>query len=229
MTPQSFVQTLTASKGMFYSYEVENIHREMLIRNLTQWAKFTISYVEYRRRLKELASQSWDKLDCPRRNLWGRHWPNTNDRIYLFSDDDDWYHPDLLQEIMPIFEARPEVDFVIWDCWMYLLLWTQEEFAVSNPIIGSNGYAMRGGRHNKHPGGHWYVETLRQTHPEKVAYVPKTLSVWVRHPGTFSQMTLYPIQADYTWFKKSPRPAHLEWAAPYMDTVFELVHSLTPT
>ncbi len=230
MTPQSFVKTLTSSFGMFFNPGMTNEHREMLVFNLSRWAKFSIPYIKYRTALKNLAMSNWIKLACDIRPLWGLHWPANKDRIYLFTDDDDWFHPNILQEVVPIFEQRPEIEFVTWDCWMYILVWECENFTLF-PKIGSNGYAMRGGHeyyYGASGGGHLYVDQYKEQHPDRVVHIPKALSIWVRHPGTFSHITSYPLTTNYAWFRKQPRPDHLAWAAPYMDEVFDLIHSLTP-
>lgn len=216
---QTFVRELTASDGMFYSPSLDNANRQMLIDNLARWAKFKISYPVYRRKLEELAIDSWRKLGIPWRELWHRHWPANPNRVYLITDDDDWYHPGLLDEVMPLF-ADPEIDIVTWDCWKYILVWDREEFKIHD-TIGSNGYAQRGGTIGSR--GHLDVEEYTKKHPDRCVHIAKPLSIWTRHPGTFSQLTLYPLTESYHWLRKSPRPECLAWATNYMDSLHELI------
>lgn len=68
-------------------------------------ATFKISFAECRRRLKEIAHTSWASvLDCDRIYLdWEdpsilRH-TSDPDCIILFTDDDDWYAPDVFQRL----------------------------------------------------------------------------------------------------------------------------------
>lgn len=209
--------------------------------NLDHWSKFPITYTQFRAKLKEIAQSTWAKLSCPirtfhpvtpatlARNTWDLYHTGQGQSIYFPTDDDDWYHPNILQEVLPIFKQNPHVRFVVWDCWLYALLYTHEEY-LPRPLgfTGSNGFAMRGVRLANFDGGHLYVDDIIRRQPEKVAYLQKPLSVWVRHVGAFSQLSAYPMPQSCGNMQRQPHPEFLEWARPYMDQVFALTTMLIP-
>ena len=196
--------------------------RKLFMKNLCHWSKFPCSYVNYRQRVKDIAMRTWPKVPL---NILDDKWPTDRNVAYFHTDDDDWYAPNVVEEVLPIFEAKPEIEFVTFDCMKYDVVFDREDFH-PYPKTGSNAVVLRGGWPKFHT-AHVFLDEYQKTNPDKVYHLAKTLCVWITHPGGFGHMTTVEISTEaFPNIKKSPPPESLMWAKEYIRDMYQLITSL---
>jgi len=194
--------------------------------NVRAWdQKYSMSYTEFRAHVKRIAMSNWARMGCP----VVEQPTNDPDFCYLITDDDDWFSPAIPKIVLPLFEQRPDLQIVRWQCWLCRMNnppWQDgyaDKYEVYSLGTGSNGFAVRG---NVTPpvyaGLHSYVD---QWEHKFVLDISDALSVWVRHPAAFCSVHF----ENLTDVAKAPRgllPECLSWAADEVESLYNLVSSI---
>lgn len=126
--------------------EDNDIHQESIDKAYPRWKewekKFSFDFLEYRRRIKQIAMDNWGD-----RKVYVEDWKRLiqeveDDDIVVPIDDDDWLHPQLEAYLYPHFE---HFDCVMWDQVTY----NTRDFGARrrheyHDKLGSNNYALTG-------------------------------------------------------------------------------------
>jgi hypothetical protein len=197
---------------------------------LAKWDSFfPISYYQYRQKLKNLSIRSFRstglKTELPPNFVDGTNYIN---KPYLPTDDDDWYHPSIGNEVAIHFK-NPKIKLVYWQAWIFHLsensTYDGRMFCPFTEHTGkwmaSNGYAVRSNNWNCYIGH--LNNRLAYYKPEEVVYVDKPLSVWVQHPASIWELQSFD-KPNTKLTKKQPIPNELEWAAGYIETSYEFTN-----
>ena len=198
---------------------------EMLLYNVKRWSQvLRPPFTTLRGRIAALARKNWARLDdidfiyndC--NNL-------PSDLIVFPVDDDDWFNPEIVSTVMPVFEANPHLDMVYWDNWQYQLsCWGESYRIFTEGPVGSNGYAIRGGLPIRYYGNHMELHDFPE---DKKRFIPdKALSVWFCHPASLWQ-TFHARSFEIN-LKRTPRPPILDWAAGEIEAAYSLIASMEP-
>lgn len=227
-TPESY-RVHVQKKFSYFSIK----RLELFLRNLDAWdSTFSIPYVAFRRRLTQIARKSWEATKLRIVTDYDSKMPP------LFpTDDDDWLHPDIRREALPEF-SDPSVAIVTWDCYScftnhkhvnYEGQQYQAKFVksvVGRNIPGSNGFAIRSNVPKDITYDHGRVKQscLKRG---RIQYISKPLSVWVLSPGSLYMMSNERLDPnDLGLLPKEEIPAHLSWAKPYHDELFDVCREL---
>lgn len=153
MTEDGFLQQerLSTSTSVMSAEQRQGFLTAIRLWNRT----FSMSYFEYRQRLKEIAELSWTRirnLDLVlRRPDLSAILDSLDEYIVLPVDDDDWFHPDIADVLRR--RWRPSVDAFHWPDGLYRPVPFQERFDQSAHQIrlilrklhadfATNGYAL---------------------------------------------------------------------------------------
>jgi hypothetical protein len=200
--------------------------------NVRRWSElYRPSYMMFRHQVKQIAMKSQESLGLQAR--WhSEHTTFNRDQIFLVTDDDDWYHPNIAEEVVKVFEGRPDIDVVYWPTWLYITSdltgQNKERFEIYNTArVGSNGFAIRGGYSGWFYtwGAHIKIESW--VNPERKYFLSdKHLSVWNIHAASFWQRTHFELPDPINKLDKVQRPQELDWALEHLDDFNALVNSI---
>ena len=154
------------------------------LRNLRWWEEnMHVPFPTYRAQIADVAEESWCATGMStqyERHAGDAHW-------VVPTDDDDLYHPDLLNYISEAIDTH-EPRLVHWDCWCYMpctahCFYSGRAFYRS-PLLGSNAYAVNAAEDADVIYNHCDATRLFMS-GVKVTSIDKALSIWVRHPASF--------------------------------------------
>lgn len=203
---------------------------QMFYRNIYRWAEiYQPFYTQLRAEICKIAAENHSAVGCDQ--FVNRYKKDFNDfgrdDILLITDDDDWYHPDIVKEVTEAFEAN-DVDVVYWDNWMYKTIACFEDIHIHRgTMIGSNGFAIRGGLKDWGlycTGAHVHIE--RTMDRDRMLYLPKALSVWNVNPCSFWINQNFPLNESFHQVDRRPHPPEIAWAEKEMGLMCDLVTSV---
>ena len=112
--------------------------------NVVEWnEKYIPSYFEYRATLHSIARQTWNATGLktvPMEALTCDDFTD-EDTIFIPTDDDDWFRPDIAKHLEKAFENK-NISRVMWRGWIWHKHGFFKQVGLSPPIAG-NGYAIR--------------------------------------------------------------------------------------
>jgi len=213
---------------------------------------FALTWIEYRRRIKDIAVDNWryldvNVIDIGKRNDLSFVNDLEDDDWVLPVDDDDWYHPEMPEKLR---EVGREFDYVCWDSWVAKTALNFDPIHIykrSNPdlkYVCTNAYGIRAR----------FLKTLTQpqkrklivNHAKSLAWALEfgcnraldwrgkitPLSAYNWHPGSISLLKFNSeLHNDFSIVVPSNQPIKnfkpdYKWMRPYYDRISKVVNSL---
>lgn len=104
----------------YNAHVFNNNVKESLKKVFNDWSRiFSPNYFIIRNEIAKIAKENYDKIKFDK--VWlsslniEKDLKNESKFIVAFSDDDDWYHPDLVKFIKYYYEKNPDVDAITWN------------------------------------------------------------------------------------------------------------------
>lgn len=214
--------------------------------NVPHWNKVSsLSWFEYRRKLKKICMKAIEGLDVPILYFGMDHSVNildiiSDDDFVLPTDDDDWFHPGIEHFV----KQHSNCEVLLWDT---VVNQTARRYAIHNfyewhphDVAGTNGYALRGSYLKRYFKKSGHVNSL-MSHGEVLRHArfadadvkdlrkDYRMSCYNWHPGSMSAMNvikdymhvlkLFPCNEPYL-------PTHLDWLNPPYWKIIDLIQSL---
>lgn len=213
--------------------------------------KFALTWIEYRRIIKDIAMDNWRHLDVnvidigKRNNLSFVNDLEDDDWV-LPIDDDDWYHPSMPTILR---EAGKDANYVCWDSWMVKTALNFEKIHIFNrgsycKYVSTNAYGIRARFLKSLP--YDRKRKLLMNHSKSLISAldfgckdvldwrdkKMPLSVYNLHPGSISFLKFNSLD-DLSRAIPSNKPvklsSNLQWMRSYYDRIVEAVQSLIKT
>lgn len=169
-------------------------------KNVISWnKKYSPSFFEYRDKVKKLALDTWNdtKINVSYDDKI------VKDVIYLPTDDDDWFAPDIKNILEKIFD-QPNVNLVVWNG-----LCLNNNCVKKYKKISSNGYAFRNIFDPYVLKYHCFPESF--LNKNTTFKINQELSMWIRHSASWCILSQnLNIQTSFT--KIAP-----DWSINYID------------
>jgi len=187
---------------------------------------FSVSYWDYRAKLKEIAKKSLQATGIPllrKRELAD---------IIIPIDDDDWLHPEIGIIVTELFNRHiiPESQAVCWH---------NSRFAVNNGEVKmdivsgakdilSCGYAVRSSLPRKHWFDHSDMKDYRSKNWSLVHIHKKhLLSMYVRHQGAVWLLKKFgPVNLPFHSKMRGDFPSPFKWCKPYAVELVDYIRSI---
>jgi len=193
-------------KKFNYSFSDEKI--KAFRDRVALWNKdYLPTYFDYRSKIKSIARKSWELtgleiVDLEDVNQFYR------DVIYIPTDDDDWFCPDISEQLNDL-----SSDAVYWNDWK----WCKNVFD-QNGQVSSNGYVVPGSVAKK---------SLLEEHGFFKGFekVDANLSLWLRHFGSWCYLSR---DMSFVDINSQNLPKELSWAQPYWDEFCKIKITLNP-
>ncbi len=201
--------------------------------------KYSINFFDFRAEIQQIAKRVLARVGC---EIIERDKPspiNPSDVVFP-TDDDDWFHPDIVKHVMPVFEKNPETNIAIWGCWIFDPLALCCCCGSGSPyfmridkwsMTGSNAFALSGGNWQL-PIYHSYIWENYDS-KDLVTRINADLSIWVRHPASLyllAEDSIYKyhniVQEQHVRPVKLTIPTPLMWAEAEIDRVWEMTNEL---
>ena len=97
----------------------ENV-KNSLKKVFRDWSKiFYPNYFKLRHEISKIAFKNYERIKFD--NIWTSSFhieenlKNQGKFLVAFSDDDDWYHDQLIEETTVYYDKNPDIDAIIWD------------------------------------------------------------------------------------------------------------------
>lgn len=199
--------------------------KKRYLRIVRQWEYLNLNYFQYRYMLKEMIMARWnipwvdcvDALSIKEDNV-----------ILLPTDDDDCYHPDIIDMISESFKD-PKVNLVWWKTYLHNVLNGVEKYIPEIELypgcVSSNGYAVRASAATR--GSLANHTRAHETKGESV-FLDEFLGYRTIHlAGIHNSKTmvglLYSLGGN---IERTEKPKEVEWAFELMDEFYELSNGL---
>lgn len=168
--------------------------------NVILWNKrYTPNFFQYRHQIKKIALDNWNDT-----KIYVNYDNNIiKDVVYLPTDDDDWFKPDIKKELEQIFE-KYDINLVVWNG-----LCLNNNSIKKYKKISSNGYAFRNIFDKKILKYHCFPELyLNEIFTSKIN---EELSVWIRHSASWCILSQnFNIQTKFNI-------NYPNWSIPYVE------------
>ena len=195
---------------------------EKFITNVKRWKSYSIPYVRYRMLMQQMAKPNWSQT-APK--VIRAFQPNHN-LMLLPTDDDDFFAPNVVERVLPIFE-NPQVDLVVWDCCMVIT--TNEadllhiQYIPYNDMVHTNSYMFRSTIPNAKSCAynHMRAGEFAAQNPQKVVYLHEPLSLYNKHAAghyLLSTEDFFPSPVG----ELPPIPKEMQWAKEYILKIYNL-------
>ena len=222
-------------------WENENAEKHTNVPYFNRWC--ALSWFEFRRRIKEIATNSWKRqgLSVLQFDFMQDHLLADfveDDDFVISTDDDDWFHPDLVEIVE---KEGKDHDIVLWDSMVFRSAgyYQLHSYYQHHPHIPcSNGFAIRGsyGRraHEDYHGifCHGYVmDIARKTNARvKDLRTDKPWSLYNWHPGSMSVLNGIKDYMDIPKLlpNNSVPDYPLDWGRQEYEEFVDVVESLRP-
>ena len=116
------VYTYVSNKVNYKELNYENFlqqHRpwdmESILELIKEWdKKFLYKYFEFRQKIVDIALDNWKKIPSKQLSTWSEVLDCDSNSIFLFTDDDDLYSPDLINSLLNVKDIF-SYDMIYWD------------------------------------------------------------------------------------------------------------------
>jgi len=180
-----------------YIYNLKNSRFNPVLKNILNWnLHFDVGYVEWRSRLKSIAERSWLNAGLKIVKDLNSSWD-----WLLVTDDDDWFHPRIIEHIFPFFQ---DTKLVYWDALKYTFTTGEEKLETHKIVdcIASNGCAIK--RDCPEKVKNVVLKMSNNLMPALKEYLPSSkkcdekLSMWLRHPGSYWRLLNYDFPFNFS-------------------------------
>jgi len=181
---------------------------------IEEWDEtYDLTFFEYRQKLKEIAISTWPDID----QVVGLN--KVEDGVlYLVTDDDDWYAPQIVDFLSENYSGEQLVK------WQHTVINATEGRLEccdwSDIEVGSNSYALLGGcKGFKEAFGAHHKLSLDLTYNER-------LSIYIRHPGSHYHLVRKQAPVLFRDIDEYLVPMDIDWAHEPLQKLSDLLRDV---
>ena len=154
---------------------------------IAQWnALYKLTLQEFRSRLVEIARSTWPTTEVI---TWVEGWTPDPNTVYLATDDDDWFRPDVLKQLQDNYVTLP---LFVWRSQTMLFIdKIARRFFPNMQYVNSNAYALHGRNLV-------FEQQLFNHHklPSEV-HLMTPLSMYLAHPASLYHRCISPSELPF--------------------------------